>query len=84
MESEFTKPSIIRLARQAGVKNISEDVYDEIRKIINKKLNEIIQIALIVNDEKQTKTLLVDDLIDALKLSGEYISKSEDLTTNKL
>ena len=43
MENNYiTKPSIVRLARRAGVKSLSEDCYDEIFDLANIILTDIV------------------------------------------
>jgi histone H3/H4 len=76
---EFTKPSIIRLARRAGVKSMSEDTFCLIQEIINLKTKELVNTALIINAEKNTKTLMKQDIYDAFLLLGENIAFSTDL-----
>lgn len=76
---EFSKPSILRLARKAGVKSMSEDSYSTIRNLMGIKLNNIIDILLTVNSQKQTKTIMVDDLIETLQTMNIHITKSNDL-----
>ena len=75
----ITKPSLTRLARRAGVKSLSDDCYDTIRTMVNKKLNEVVNTALIVNSEHQTKTLMVEDVYNALSLLGYNVAQSDDL-----
>ena len=79
--NDITKPSIIRLARRAGVKSISDECFTIIRKIIDKRLTDLIITALIVNSEHQTKTLMVDDIYDGLSLIGQNVTHSNDLGT---
>lgn len=75
------KPSIMRLARRAGVKSLAEDCYPALREIIEERLNEVLELALIVNSERATKTLMVEDITDALHFLGHNVSHSADLTT---
>ena len=75
----ITKPSLTRLARRAGVKSLSDDCYDTIRTMVNKKLNEVVNTALIVNSEHQTKTLMVEDVYNALSFLGYNVAQSDDL-----
>jgi len=79
---DLTKPSITRLARRAGVKSVSDDCFVPIRNIIANRLDELIMTALVVNSEHQTKTLMSDDIYDALWLSGENTTQSNDLGTS--
>ena len=76
---ELTRPSITRLARKAGIKSVSEECFEEIRDLIRNKLVSLLKIILIVNSERQTKTLMPDDIYEALRLSGENIAESHDL-----
>jgi histone H3/H4 len=77
----ITKPSVTRLARRAGVKSISEDCYSVIHAAIGEKIEEVTKVALIVNSGRSTKTLMVEDVQDALRLRGYYIAQSTDLGT---
>lgn len=78
---DLTRPSITRLARRAGVKSIAEECFPYIRSLITQRVGEILDQALIVNSEKQTKTLMVSDIYDALRLTGENVAQSEFLNT---
>ena len=64
---EFSIPSIVRLVRKAGIKSMSEDCHENILKLIDYKLNKIIQVAMIMNSEKRNVTFMTDDIINALK-----------------
>ncbi len=79
---EITRPSITRLARKAGVKSISEDCFPVIRALIVQRMNSIIQNALIINSEHQTKTMMSEDIYEALSITGENLAQSHDLGTN--
>jgi len=77
----ITKPSITRLARRAGVKSVADECYDTIRNIVSNKLTEIISVALIVNSEHQTKTLMAENVYNALYLLNHNVAQSADLGT---
>ena len=77
----ITKPSITRLARRAGVKSMSEDCYPVIHEAIGNSIEEIMRVALVVYGARSTKTLMVDDVYDALRLKGHNIAYSTDLGT---
>jgi len=76
---KFTKPSIVRVARKAGIKNLSDDCYDTIRDMVSMKLKEVLSAAVITNDVRGTKTLMANDVVNSLRLQGVYISRSSDL-----
>lgn len=78
----ITKPSLVRLARKAGIKSMSDDCYPEIYKLINDNLDTIIQTSLIVNSEGGTKTLMNNDVYQAMKLNGHIVAESTELGTN--
>ena len=77
----LSKPSITRLSRRAGVKSLSDDCHDTIRKLIETKLSEVIQSICIVNSEHNTKTIMVNDVYDALQLLNHNVTSSNDLST---
>jgi len=77
----ITKPSITRLARKAGVKSLSDDCYNNIRSIVSVYLSDIIVAALVVNSEHNTKTLMAEDIYEALRLRGYNVTQSNDLGT---
>lgn len=78
---QITKPSITRLARRAGVKSLSDDCYDTVRQLIETNISNIVKLALIVNSEHNTKTLMTDDIYNGLYLSNYNIAQSNELNT---
>jgi len=78
----ITKPSITRLARRAGVKSLSEGCLDTMRDVIKEKLTELSNAVLIVNSENQTKTIMVNDVYNALHLLGYNVTKSSEISTS--
>jgi histone H3/H4 len=77
----ITNPSIVRLSRKAGVKSMSNECYNTIRKIAQQELDEIVKTMLIVNSEHNTKTIMQEDIYDALKLRGHYVAQSQELSS---
>lgn len=78
----ITKPSITRLARRAGVKSLSEDCYEQVNDYIDDFLYKILKVIYMVNKNKNNKTVLTEDIYDALKLLGYNLSKSTDIGKN--
>lgn len=74
----FTKPAITRLARRAGVKSMSDDCVVPIRNLIGMELDKILQTTLIVNQQHATKTIMPDDVYDALAICGIHVAKTEE------
>ena len=79
--NDITKPSLVRLARRAGVKSISDECFNYIRQLITMHLTELIKASLIVNSEHQTKTLMTDDIYGGFSLIGQNVTQSNDLGT---
>lgn len=79
---EITRPSITRLARRAGIKSVSEDCFNNVRALIDQRLDSVIRAALVVNSEHQTKTLMPEDIYEALALTGQNLTMSHDLGTS--
>ena len=75
----ITKPSITRLARRAGAKSMSEECYSTIHDYIGSTIEDIVEVALLVNMARSTKTLMEDDVYDALRLKGYNVAQSSDL-----
>ena len=75
----ISKPSVMRLARRAGIKSMSEPCYPCIRSHMDSKLRDIIRVILAVNSEQSTKTIMSDNVYDALRMMGKNVSKSDDL-----
>jgi histone H3/H4 len=82
MESEqyINKPAIIRLARRADVKMISNSAYPVINKILYRDLYEIIELLLISNGNK---VISYNDLITAFELLGKNASFSQGMIKKK-
>ena len=80
----ITKPSLSRLARRAGVKSLSEDCYKEINNFIVETLSKVLKTVLIVNSERNTKTIMPDDIYDSLSLNGYNFTTSNVLSTASL
>jgi histone H3/H4 len=76
---EITKPSITRLSRRSGVKSLSDDCHELIRKIIENKLNEVLNVVMSVNSEHNTKTILSSDVYEALHLLNHKVTPSTEI-----
>ena len=79
----LSKPCLARLSRRAGVKSLSDDSHETIRNLIAIKLTEIIKNIMIINDNNNTKTIMVQDVYKALELTGIKIAESNCLNISK-
>ena len=75
----FTKPAIIKLARRAGIKNISDDCIKQIRSLIALKINEILNMTIIINNQHSHKTIMFEDLYQALKILNINCATQENM-----
>lgn len=78
---ELTDPSIARIGKKAGVKSMSRECHDTIRSLIEKQIDDIAATMLVVNSERQTKTIMADDAYDALALLGYNVTDSCSIGT---
>ena len=76
------KPGIVRLARIAGVKSVSDGSVETVRNIVTNHLSELIKVVCIANGESGTKTVMKDDLYAAFNLMGINMARSESLGTS--
>jgi len=73
----ITKPSLQRIARQAGIKSMSDECVDIIRTLLHAKTAEICDILILQNN--YTKTIMVDDVYTALKSLNVNLARSDNL-----
>ena len=69
--NSFSKASLRRLARQGGVKRISTGAIPELRTMIVKFMETVIRDALTFAEYAKRKTIMVMDIIFALKRHGK-------------
>lgn len=77
----ISKPSLTKLARQAGVKSLSDDCFETIRHVMNNKIDELVKTILIVNSEHKTKTIIVNDVYESLQILNHNVAESSELNT---
>jgi histone H3/H4 len=83
-KTRFSKPSILRLARKAGIKCISEECYELIDSMIYARLQEIIYDSLHIKDLRGGKVLTQDDIRECLALRGINVPVAHNLSTDKI
>lgn len=79
----MSRPCLVRLARIAGVKTMSEECYGVLRELLSKKLREILAVVLIANIHRGTRTIMPEDVYNALELLGENVARTTDLKNNR-
>lgn len=69
----ITRPAICRVARRAGVKQVSQKVYEETRASLAKFLAKIIEDASILAEHGHRKTVTAADVEAALHRNGRTL-----------
>ncbi len=69
----ITKPAIRRLARRAGCKRISGDIYGETRGVLKAFLDLVIQDAVTYTEHARRRTVTAMDVVYALKRRGKTL-----------
>jgi len=73
---EITKPSITRLARKAGVKSVSDECFPYLRSFLVSRVESVLKSAIQINGIHGTKTMMPDDVYEALAIRGENLTAS--------
>jgi len=73
----ITAPALQRLARQGGVKTMSNECVDVIRNLILMKAGIICDAVIVVNNQGGTKTIMPSDIYNALEYLGIRLAKAE-------
>lgn len=70
VNENLRKPALRRIARRAGIKRISGNYYDVIRKIAVKKIAIILHDAMTFMEYANRKTVTPDDIVRSSKRRG--------------
>ena len=68
-----TKPAIRRVCRRGGVKRISGNIYEEVRGILKKWLENTMQDSLAYCEHARRKTITSCDVVYALRRQGQKL-----------
>jgi len=79
----ITKPALRRLARRAGVKRISANVYEDSRSILRTFLESVVYHSLLYKETFGRKTISLKDVVSALKRRGNTLVGAEQHQTAK-
>lgn len=66
----FSNPSLIRLSKEAGVKNMSPECFEILKNIILEQIDIIVKNSIIMNSNHKNKKLSVQNLESAMRLLG--------------
>ena len=69
----ISKGAIRRLARRGGVKRISAEVYEEVRKTLKSFVESVVRDATAYTEHAKRKTVTAVDVVNALRKRGKLI-----------
>jgi histone H4 len=69
----ITRGAIRRLARRGGVKRISGEVYEEVRKTLKAFVEGVVRDATAYTEHAKRKTVTALDVVNALRKRGKLI-----------
>nr|QBK85672.1 MAG: histone-like protein [Marseillevirus LCMAC101] len=79
----ITKPALQRLCHRAGIKRISDDMYEILRDSIKTYMERILHKTVIFTEREQRRTVKVKDLEAALNMTGIYLAAGLNSNTSK-
>ena len=68
-----TKGAIRRMARRGGVKRISSEIYDEVRKTLKSFVEGVVRDATAYTEHAKRKTVTALDVVNALRKRGKIL-----------
>ena len=69
----ISKGSIRRLARRGGVKRISSELYEEVRKTLRSFVDGVVRDATAYTEHAKRKTVTAADVVNALRKRGKVL-----------
>ncbi|KAG5486661.1 hypothetical protein LSCM1_07913 [Leishmania martiniquensis] len=69
----ITRGSIRRLARRGGVKRISSDIYEEVRRVLKTYVEDIVRCSTAYTEYARKKTVTASDVVNALRKRGHML-----------
>ncbi len=83
-ELNFTRPSITKIARKAGVKSLADECFVLVDTLMMDSIETLVREGLLVNRVRGGKVLTVDDVQAALMQRGEFRTSGEALAFSKV
>ena len=75
IDKNFTKTSINNLFKKSGVKYSTDETYSIINNLILDELTGLLNISISLSELTDSKTFDDKDVINAIKLKNEYITR---------
>ncbi|CAG9571346.1 histone H4 [Leishmania major strain Friedlin] len=69
----ITRGSVRRMARRGGVKRISSEVYEEVRRVLKAYVEDIVRCSTAYTEYARKKTVTACDVVNALRKQGHIL-----------
>ncbi|AIO02142.1 histone H4 [Leishmania panamensis] len=69
----ITRGCIRRMARRGGVKRISGDLYEEVRRVLKAYVEDIVRCSTAYTEYARKKTVTAADVVNALRKRGHIL-----------
>lgn len=79
----ISKPALQRILRRAGVKRIKGQMYDELRSVMKRYMENMIKNIVVFVEHDKRKTIQMEDLTAALEINGVYLAAGLNPNTKK-
>ncbi len=83
-DTYFTRPTILKLARKAGVKSLSEDSYKVIDAVMCARIEQLVREGLWVLRFRGARVLNASDIQEGIKLRGMFYADGKDLRSTRV
>ncbi len=83
-ELNFTRPSIVKIARKAGVKSLADECFVLVDTLMMDHIEALVREGLLMNKVRGGKVLSVEDVQAALMQRGEFRTSGDALTFSKV
>ncbi len=83
-ELNFTRPSIVKIARKAGVKSLADECFMLVDTLMMDHIETLVREGLLMNKVRGGKVLSVEDVQAALMQRGEFRTSGDALTFSKV
>ncbi|CAD2214687.1 histone H4 [Angomonas deanei] len=69
----ISRGSIRRLARRGGVRRLSGEIYEEVRRVLKSYVEDVVRTATSYTEYSRAKTVKASDIVSALRKKGQIL-----------
>ena len=84
VELFFTRPSLLKIARKAGIKSLADDCYHLIDTMMIDRIEKLVREGILVNKVRGGKVLTAEDVQVAAHLRGQNVTSGDALSFSKV